>query len=104
MTAITLPPLIPLCCVCGLVGEEQVDELGNRSATSWCDLGSYLDRHHLQGEEYMLTETYCPSCSPRYVSARKLASKSVANGSPHRRGPWGSMVVDSAPECGDIVF
>jgi hypothetical protein len=78
MAAITLPPSIPLCCVCGLVGEEQVDvdERGDRSATTWCDLGSYLDRHHLRGEEYMLAETYCPSCSPRYVSARKLASPS----------------------------
>lgn len=66
MSAVAKPPLIPICCVCGLVREQ--GETDRADGESWADLGTYLDRHDLRGSEYKLTHTYCPICTSRYVS------------------------------------
>jgi hypothetical protein len=70
MSAIAKEPLIPICCVCGLVREPEQPDGGD--GESWSDLGSYLDRHGLRGSEYRLTDTYCPVCSSRYVPIGKM--------------------------------
>ena len=69
MSAIAREPLIPICCVCGLVREQQ--ESVGEDGESWSDLGSYLDRHGMRGSEYKLTHTYCPVCTSRYVPIGK---------------------------------
>ena len=74
-------PLIPICCVCGLVRDEQ-EETEGRDSESWSDLGSYLDRHNLRGSEYKLTHTYCPICTQRYLS---IGTTSVGKDQPPKR-------------------
>jgi hypothetical protein len=69
MSAIAKEPLIPICCVCGLVREQEQPDGGD--GESWSDLGSYLDRRGLRGSEYRLTHTYCPVCTSRYVPIGK---------------------------------
>ena len=68
MSATANQPLIPICCVCGLVRDDHGASTDNRS---WSDLGSYLERHGLRGVEYKLTHTYCPICIDRYVAIGK---------------------------------
>lgn len=70
MSAIAKQPFISICCVCGLVRDDQ-GETGTGDDEVWSDLGSYLDRHGLRGSDYKLTHAYCPVCVHRYVSIGK---------------------------------
>ena len=72
MSAVANQPLIPICCVCGLVRDDHgLTGMGRHE--SWCNLGTYLDRYGLRDSPYKLTHTYCPQCVDRYVPARKSA-------------------------------
>ena len=73
MSAVAKEPLIPICCVCGLVRDQEQSDGGD--GASWSDLGSYLDRHGLRGSEYKLTHTYCPVCTSRYIPIGKTFSE-----------------------------
>lgn len=73
MSAVAKEPLIPICCVCGLVRDPEQSDDGD--GASWSDLGSYLDRHGLRGSEYKLTHTYCPVCTSRYIPIAKTFSE-----------------------------
>src|SRR5689334_1733832 len=81
MSAIANQPFIPICCVCGLVRDEQ-GEIGSGDGETWSDLGTYLDRHGLRGSDYKLSHAYCPVCEHRYMSIGK-SGKSYA-GEEHR--------------------
>lgn len=51
-------PLIPICCVCKRVRDDDPALV----SAAWTDLTGYLGRHQLGGFPYRLSHTYCPAC------------------------------------------
>jgi hypothetical protein len=53
------PPLLPVCCMCGLVRDEQSSPCqGGR----WMTQEMYRLAHGVSPTEFALTHTYCPEC------------------------------------------
>lgn len=53
------PPLLPVCCVCGLVRDE-ISAAPNH--ISWVPLKIYRRAHKAQAASLLFTHTYCPAC------------------------------------------
>lgn len=52
-------PLLPACCVCGLVGDEISAVPGH---ISWVPLKTYRKTHKTNSADCLFTHTYCPAC------------------------------------------
>ena len=54
-----VPPLLPVCCVCGLIRDERGGSLG---FAPWLTPQSYRNTHGIEPNDSLLTHTYCPTC------------------------------------------
>jgi len=64
-------PMLAICCVCKQVAEGS-------PSLDWTSMSTYLDRHHLQSADVILSHTYCPSCYERQARAWSLPTKGRA--------------------------
>lgn len=58
-TACGTPPLLPVCCVCGLVRDEV---RGASKHICWIPLTTYRRNHKTDSIDCFFTHTYCPDC------------------------------------------
>jgi len=53
------PPLLPVCCICGLIRDETgpCSDVGR-----WVTHRTYRKTHGVNPSDFPLTHTYCPEC------------------------------------------
>ena len=57
--------MLPICCVCGLIREE---EGGSPIAEHWITKQAYRETHGVDPGTCRLTHTYCPTCYSKFMN------------------------------------
>ncbi len=52
-------PLLPVCCICGLIRDETAASPDHRQ---WVTAQAYRSTHGVNPDEFHLTHTYCSEC------------------------------------------
>jgi hypothetical protein len=56
--------ILPICCVCGLIRDE--DRATGQE--HWVTKQAYRHAHNADPSAYRLTHTYCPSCYTQFMN------------------------------------
>jgi len=62
------PPLLPVCCICGLIRDETRGSLVHER---WVTRRAYLKTHGVNPADCVLAHTYCPSCFTQVMEATR---------------------------------
>ena len=63
-------PLLPVCCLCGLIR----DEIGaSLDRTRWITQGTYRETHRVNPADCLQTHTYCPVCLTQVMETLREA-------------------------------
>lgn len=65
------PHLLPVCCVCGLVRDDEAQAAPPRRV-SWMTLEQYQTTYVTHPAPFLFTHTYCPVCLAKIRAAGRL--------------------------------
>ena len=55
--------ILPICCVCGLIREDE-----SSGPESWVTKQVFRQTHGTDPSDYRLTHTYCPACYTQFMN------------------------------------
>jgi len=99
--------LIPICCVCNRVRDDQQSSQRptNKGREQWMSLSAFLLLHRIAQDAYKLSQIYCPRCLEYIeqlgfdqVELEKDPGQLRATSQAEIRG-WIASAIDSASEC-----